>query len=63
MKLKNKYLKCFSKEKSESLILLGYKFLYEQNGVYYHENNEEITIKFSNSDTLKDIKFSTTINF
>lgn len=63
MKLKYKYLKCFSQEKSTQLSQIGYLFLYEQNGVYYHQNNEEITINFSNNKVLDDVKFSTTVNF
>lgn len=62
MKLKNRYIKCFSKVKSEQLQEIGYKFLYEANGVYYHENNEQV-IKFSdnNSNILKGTKYSSWI--
>lgn len=63
MIIKNKYIKAFSKEKSDQLLNVGYEFLYEQHGVYYHQNNSDITAKFSNSDLLQDIKFSTTVNF
>jgi hypothetical protein len=63
MILKNKYIKAFSKEKSYQLLSAGYIFLYEQNGVYYYQNNNDITEKFSCSDLLKDTKFSTTVNF
>lgn len=61
MKLQNKYIKCFTKEKFECLKEAGYTFLYEQNGVYYFESQN--AIKFNNSDLLKDTKFSTTVNF
>lgn len=63
MKLESKYIKCFSNEKAESLKYVGYKFLYEQNGVYYFENNPQLTVKFSTSDLLNDTKPSLTVNF
>ena len=63
MELKQKYLKCFTLEKSEQLKILGYIYLYEQNGVYYHQNNESLFVKYGNTDVLKDTKYSLTINF
>jgi hypothetical protein len=63
MKIKQKYIKCFSQEKSQKLNNVGYQFLYEQNGVYYHQNNENLTVKFSNTDILEDTKYSFTVNF
>jgi hypothetical protein len=61
MKLENKYLKCFDKNKSDTLNQSGFEFLFQKNGVYYHKNNENIVAKFSNTDILKDTKFSTWI--
>ena len=61
MKLNKRYIKAFSKSKSEELINVGYKFLFEANGVYYHENNEQI-IKFSdNKNLLNGTKYSSFI--
>ncbi len=62
MEFKNKYIKCFSKEKSEELKRIGYIFLHESNGVFWFEENNKITLNFSNSDILKDVKFSSWIN-
>ncbi len=63
MKLKNKYIKAFSEEKSEQLKNAGYKYLYEKNGVYYFEDCDQLNAKFSNnSDILKDTKTSMWIN-
>jgi hypothetical protein len=56
--LEQKYLKCFSQEKSDQLQKTGYEFLYERNGVFYHKNNKNLSIKFSNTDVLTDTKFS-----
>lgn len=61
MKLKQKYVHCFDLEKSETLNEAGYDFLYEKDGIYYHLNNEDITVKFSDDDILKDCKLSTWI--
>lgn len=58
MRLKNKYIKCFSQEKSEELKRAGYKYLYEDGGVFYFENNSDLTVKFSESNLLKDTKLS-----
>jgi hypothetical protein len=58
MKLENKYIKCFSIKKKNQLLDAGYKYLYMNNGTYYFENNQNLTIKFSDSDILKDTKFS-----
>ena len=63
MQLKNKYMKCFSKDKSIELQNAGFVFLYESNGVYYFENNSNLCKQFSNNDLLKDTKTSMTINF
>ena len=63
MRLNKRYIKAFSKSKSEELQEVGYKFLFESNGVYYHENNEQI-IKFSDDKSiLKDTKYSIYIPF
>jgi hypothetical protein len=61
MKLIKRYIKCYSEEKSEELKLAGYRYLYQDNGVYFFENNKDLSVKFSNSDILKDIKFSSWI--
>ena len=62
MKLNKRYIKAFSKIKSEELIEIGYKFLYEANGVWYHENNEQV-IKFSdNKSLLNGTKYSSFIS-
>ena len=63
MKLENKYLKCFSQEKSAQLQEAGFVFLYEKAGVYYHQNNEDLVIKFSNTNIniLDNTKFSSWI--
>jgi len=61
MKLKNKYIKCYSSDKSAQLQKAGFLFLYEQNGVYYHQNNEDLVVKFSKNELLKDTKFSSWI--
>jgi hypothetical protein len=60
MKLDKKYIKCFTQNKSKQLQEAGYKFLYESNGVFYFEDNQNITVKFSddNSNILKDTKYS-----
>lgn len=62
MKLNKRYIKAFSKIKSEELIEIGYKFLYESNGVFYFEDNQNLTAKFSNNSDndnfLKGIKYS-----
>lgn len=60
--IKNKYIKCFTEEKSAELQEAGFLFLYEKAGVYYHQNNEELVVKFSKDELLKDIKFSKWIN-
>lgn len=60
MKLKNRYIKCFNKKKKEQLDDYGYKFLYEANGVYWFENNQNLT-KFSaenNLNILNGCKYS-----
>jgi len=57
-----KYIKCFSEEKCSNLIKSGFTFLYEQNSVFYLENNEKLNIKFSDNELFEDIKFSNTIN-
>jgi len=54
-------MKCFNQKKYEELLSCGYKFLYEQNGVYYFENNEHLTRKFSGEDVLEGTKTSTYI--
>lgn len=63
MKFNNKrYIKCFTKEKSDELIEVGYKYLYESNGVFYFEDNQNITVKFSdNKNLLKGTKYSSFI--
>lgn len=64
MNLKHKYIKCFSEEKLEELKLAGYKYLYENNGVYYFENNQDLTVKFSsnsNCNILQNTKLSSWI--
>jgi hypothetical protein len=63
MNIKSKYIKCFSKDKSNQLKNAGFIFLYERNGVYYFENNINLYKKFSNNDLLKNTKLSKTINF
>jgi hypothetical protein len=62
MQLKQKYLKCFTNDKAEQLKQLGYTYLYDKNGVYYFQNNENLTIKFSDNDILNGVKQSMTIN-
>lgn len=62
MQLKQKYLKCFNSDKAEQLRQVGYTYLYEKNGVYYFQNNENLTIKFSSNDVLNGVKQSMTIN-
>jgi hypothetical protein len=61
MKLKQRYFKVFSKKKSEVFIEIGYKFLYEANGVYWFEDDQNLTAKFSDNKILKDTKVSTWI--
>lgn len=61
MKLKQKYIKCFTHEKSAELKLVGYKYLYESDGIFYFEDNQDLTIKFSNINILKDTKSSSWI--
>jgi hypothetical protein len=61
MKLKNKYLKCFDEVKKNQLIECGYKYLYTSNGVFYFEENQDLTIKFSKSNILQNTKFSSWI--
>ena len=63
MQLKNKYIKCFSQDKSNELKNAGFVFLYERNGVYYFENNSNLCKQFSKNDLLKNTKTSMTINF
>lgn len=61
MKLNKRYIKAFSKNKSEELIEYGYKFLFEANGIYWFENNEQV-IKFSdNKNLLNGTKYSSFI--
>jgi hypothetical protein len=62
MKLNRKYIKAFSEEKAEQLKQAGYKHLFEKNGVYFFEENYDITVKFSNSNLLNDTKSSMWIN-
>ena len=63
MKLQNRYLKCFSKEKFQQLKDVGFLFLYEQNGVYYFENNDKLIKQFSKDNLFENTKSSMTINF
>lgn len=51
-----KYIKCFSKEKADELVSIGYQFLYEQNEVWYFNNNEKLSlpINFSKSENFSD---------
>lgn len=64
-----KYVKCFSKEKADELVSAGYEMLYEQNGVWYFNNNEELSLtsNFSKSDSINfsenNIVFSKSLNF
>jgi len=60
MNLKNnKYIKCFTQQKSAELSEVGFPFLFEKAGVYYHENNEQVIVKFSDDkNLLKDTKYS-----
>jgi hypothetical protein len=62
-----KYIRCFSKEKSDELVLKGFELLYEQNGVYYFNNNEELSlsVNFSKSDTFSenDVVYAKSLNF
>ena len=58
MNIKNKYVKCFTKEKSDELAIYGFPFLFKRAGVYYHEMSEQ-TLKFSdNKNLLKGVKYS-----
>lgn len=61
MKIKQKYIRCFSQESSDSLKSKGYEFLHEKDGVYWFKNNESITVNFSDND-MKNIKYSIWIN-
>jgi len=61
MKLKEKYLKCFSSNIADFLKSNGYEFIHEKDGVYWFKNNELLIINFSN-DIKQDIKFSKWIN-
>ena len=69
MNLQQKYIKCFSQKKSAQLQEAGFSFLFEKANVYYHNNNELLTVKFSdnkdndNSNILKDTKYSSWIPF
>jgi len=63
MKLQNKYLKCFSQEKFKQLKNAGFLFLYEQNGIYYFENNDKLIKQFSKDNLFENTKSSMTINF
>jgi len=58
-----KYIKCFSQEKSDSLSKLGFTFLFEKQGVFWFENSFEKIENFSsNEEILKDTKITNTIN-
>lgn len=50
----NKYIKCFSKETADELKDIGYELLYEQNGTWFFENNEQLNhiSKFSKNDVM-----------
>lgn len=65
MKLNKRYIKAFSKSKSEELQEVGYKFLYEANGVFYFEDNQNLTANFThnneNYNLLKGTKYSSYI--
>ena len=58
-----KFIKCFSQDKSDKLKNNGFKFLYERNGVFYFENDDKLTVKFSSSNILENTKITTTVNF
>ena len=58
-----KFIKCFSEEKYNQLLQVGYKFSHVKNGVYWFEDNCKLTVNFSSSDILQDTKVTTTINF
>jgi hypothetical protein len=58
-----KYIKCFSNKDYNKLINKGFCFLYEKDGIFYFENNQELITKFSKDDLMNNIKFSQTINF
>ena len=58
-----KIIKCFSEEKSQELEKHGFKKLYSQNGVFYFEFNEKLSVKFSDNELFKDTKVTTTVNF
>ncbi len=63
MKLDKKYIKCFNQKKSAELNEAGFSFLFEQAGVYYHENNQQSTKFSDNKSILKDTKYSSYIPF
>ncbi len=50
MNINRKYIKCFNQKKSAELNNAGFSFLFEQNGVYYHQSNELLIAKFSEDD-------------
>ena len=61
MKLDKKYIKCFTQEKSKQLQEAGYKYLYESGGIFYFEDNKDLSAKFSDIDILSNTKYSSWI--
>ena len=58
-----KYIKCFSNEEANKLKNTGFHFLYERDGIFYFENNQNLINNFEKENTIKNVKFSSTINF
>jgi hypothetical protein len=51
-----KYIACYKENKFDELISAGFKYLFENNGVWYFENNPELNkkLKFSKSKKFND---------
>lgn len=61
------YMTCTSESAANELIKAGFSFLYDQNGVWYFENEPELSnsFKFSDGKNFKDsgISFTKRLNF
>lgn len=62
-----KYIKCFSQDKANELNKIGFEFLYEQNGIWFFSNSQELQLpcNFSiNSDLGEDgVMLCKSLNF
>jgi hypothetical protein len=58
----NKYIKCFTLEDKDKLINLGFNYMYEQNNVYYFENNIKVSTNFSTENNM-DVFLTNVLNF